>query len=56
MRIARTTTGKYVVEAVDKALDILETFNSAEGLTLNEISQQVGLNKSRTFRLLYTLA
>ncbi|MBZ5537521.1 MAG: IclR family transcriptional regulator [Acidobacteriia bacterium] len=56
MRIARTTTGKYVVEAVAKALDILEAFNSAEGLTLNEISQQVGLNKSRTFRLLYTLA
>ncbi|MGB7623884.1 MAG: IclR family transcriptional regulator [Terriglobia bacterium] len=56
MRIARTTTGKYVVEAVAKALDILETFNNAEGLTLNEISGRVGLNKSRTFRLLYTLA
>ena len=56
MKIARTTTGKYVVEAVDKALDILETFTGSEGLTLNEISQRVGLNKSRTFRLLYTMA
>src|SRR5512135_1219327 len=56
MKIARTTSGKYVVEAVAKALDILEVFSNSEGLTLNEISQRVGLNKSRTFRLLYTLA
>jgi DNA-binding IclR family transcriptional regulator len=56
MRVARTTTGKYIVEAVAKALDILESFNSSEGLSLNEISQRVGLNKSRTFRLLHTLA
>jgi DNA-binding IclR family transcriptional regulator len=55
MKNARTTTGKYVVDAVAKALDILGCFNGSEWLSLNEISQRVGLNKSRTFRLLCTL-
>jgi IclR family transcriptional regulator, KDG regulon repressor len=56
MKVARTTSGKYVVEAVIKALDVLEVFNGSEGLNLNQISQRVGLNRSRTFRLLHTLA
>jgi DNA-binding IclR family transcriptional regulator len=56
MKVARTTSGKYVVDAVAKALDLLKALSNAEGLTLNEISQRVGLNKSRTFRLLHTLA
>lgn len=56
MKLARTTTGKYVVEAVIKALDVLEVFETSETLSLNEISKRVGLNKSRTFRLLHTLA
>ena len=56
MKVPRTTSGKYVVEAVAKALEVLESFNGSEELTLNEISQRVGLNKSRTFRLLFTLA
>jgi IclR family KDG regulon transcriptional repressor len=55
MKTARSTTGKYVVDAVAKALDVLGCFNGSEGLSLNEISQRVGLNKSRTFRLLCTL-
>jgi DNA-binding IclR family transcriptional regulator len=55
MKNARTTTGKYVVDAVAKALDILGCFNGSESLSLNEISQRVALNKSRTFRLLCTL-
>jgi IclR family KDG regulon transcriptional repressor len=55
VKVARTTTGKYVVEAVAKALDIVEAFNNSEELPLNEISKRVGLNKSRTFRLLSTL-
>lgn len=55
MKKARTTTGKYVVEAVDKALAVLDCFNGPLGITLIEISQRVGLNKSRTFRLLHTL-
>ena len=56
MKIARTTSGKYVVDAVWKALDILDVFQDSEGLTLSALSRQVGLNKSRTFRLLRTLA
>ncbi len=56
MKLARTTTGKYVVEAVIKALDVLEVFETSETLSLNEISKRVSLNKSRTFRLLHTLA
>jgi DNA-binding IclR family transcriptional regulator len=56
MKVHRTTHGKYVVEAVAKAFEVLESFNGSEELTLNEISQRVGLNKSRTFRLLHTMA
>jgi DNA-binding IclR family transcriptional regulator len=56
MKLARTTTGKYYVEAVAKALDVLETFSGPEQLALNEICRRVGLSKSRTFRMLHTLA
>ena len=55
VKLARTTSGKYLVEAVAKALDILDAFANSEELTLNELSRRVGLNKSRTFRLLHTL-
>lgn len=55
MKVARTTPGKYVVEAVFKAIDVLEAFQGSEVLTLNQVSQRVGLNRSRTFRLLHTL-
>ncbi|PYT83636.1 MAG: hypothetical protein DMG40_02580 [Acidobacteria bacterium] len=54
VKLARTTSGKYVVEAVAKALDILDAFANEE-LTLSELSLRVRLNKSRTFRLLHTL-
>jgi DNA-binding IclR family transcriptional regulator len=56
MKVARTTSGKYVVDALVKALEVLEAFTDSSELALNEISRRVGLNKSRTFRLLYTLA
>src|SRR5512146_778566 len=56
MKVPRTTPGKYVVEAVFKAIDVLEAFQGSEVLTLNQVSQRVGLNRSRTFRLLHTLA
>ncbi len=56
MKLPRTTSGKYVVESVFKAIDVLEAFHGSEGLSLNQISQKVGLNRSRTFRLLHTLA
>ena len=55
VKLARTTSGKYVVEAVAKALDILDAFANCEELTLSELSLRVRLNKSRTFRLLHTL-
>lgn len=56
MKVARTTQGKYVVEAVAKAFEVLESFNGSEEVALGEISRRVGLNKSRTFRLLCTMA
>jgi hypothetical protein len=55
MRPRRAVPGKYVVEAVAKALDVLEAFDHTDDLSLLEISHRVGLNKSRTFRLLHTL-
>lgn len=56
MKVNRTTDGKYVVEAVDSALDLLEAFRDSEELSLAAICQRAKLNKSRTFRLLHTLA
>src|SRR5437879_12147939 len=56
MKLARLTEGKYLVESVARALDVLETFRDSEELSLSEISRRVGLNKSRSFRLLHTLA
>lgn len=56
MKAKRTTDGKYVVEAVDSALDLLEAFRDSEELSLAEICRRAGLGKSRTFRLLHTLA
>ncbi len=56
MKLPRTNGDKYVVESVECALDILEAFRDSEELTLNDFSQRVGFNKSRAFRLLYTLA
>jgi IclR family acetate operon transcriptional repressor len=56
MKLPRTTIGKYSIEAVAKALDVLETFTGTEELALHEICRRVGLTKSRTFRLLHTLA
>ncbi len=56
MKRPRTIDDKYVVEAVARALDLLEAFCDSEELALNEISRRVGLNKSRSFRLLHTLA
>jgi DNA-binding IclR family transcriptional regulator len=55
MKAEESPQNRYVVDAVAKAFDILEVFDTSEGLTLNEIRQQVGLNKSRIFRLLHTM-
>jgi len=55
MKLPKESDDKYVVEAVVKALDVLEAFQDSEELQLSEISRRVSLNKSRAFRLLYTL-
>lgn len=52
----RISNERYVVQAVDRALDVLEAFHGGEETSLNAISKRVGLNKSRTFRLLCTLS
>jgi IclR family transcriptional regulator, KDG regulon repressor len=52
----RTSSERYVVQAVDRAIDVLEAFDGSEETSLNVICKRVGLNKSRTFRLLCTLA
>jgi DNA-binding IclR family transcriptional regulator len=56
MKLARTTTGKYNVEAVTKALDLLDAFSGGEELTLQELCDRAAMNKTRAFRLLHTLA
>jgi IclR family transcriptional regulator, KDG regulon repressor len=56
MKEKRTSSERYVVQAVDRALDVLEAFHGSEETSLNVICKRVGLNKSRTFRLLCTLA
>src|SRR5262245_4188717 len=56
MKVPRISPDRYFVEAVGRALDILETFGKDEQLTLKAISDRVGLNRTRAFRLLHTLA
>lgn len=48
----------YYIDVVGKALDVLDVFLHfpKRQLTLQEISQQVQLNKNAVFRILYTLA
>ncbi|HTZ74173.1 MAG TPA: IclR family transcriptional regulator [Candidatus Aquilonibacter sp.] len=56
MNDKRASNERYVVQAVDRALDVLEAFHGGEETSLNAICKRVGLNKSRTFRLLCTLS
>jgi IclR family acetate operon transcriptional repressor len=48
---------RYSIEAVAKALDILQVFLNLkkDSLSFTEIATAVGLNKNAVFRLLYTL-
>jgi IclR family acetate operon transcriptional repressor len=55
-RAVMVANDRYTVEAVARALEVLESFRNSESLTLAEVSDRVGLNKSRVFRMLYTLA
>ncbi len=52
----RKEKSEYVVQSVDRALDILEAFNyNAEELGVTELSQKLNLHKNNVFRLLATL-
>ncbi len=52
----RKEKSEYVVQSVDRALDILEAFNyQEEELGVTELSQKLGLHKNNVFRLLATL-
>ncbi len=46
----------YIVDAVTCALDVLDAFQGAGELGLEDIRRATGLTKSRSFRLLHTLA
>ena len=52
----RKEKSEYIVQSVDRALDILEAFNyEQEELGVTELSQKLGLHKNNVFRLLATL-
>lgn len=51
-----SNAGRYVVEAVARACDILEAFTTdSEALRLCDISARTGLSKATAFRILFTL-
>lgn len=52
----RKEKSEYVVQSVDRALDILEAFNyNEEELGVTELSHKLNLHKNNVFRLLATL-
>lgn len=56
MEHQRKDKSVYVVQSVDRALDILEAFNySKEELGVTELSHKLNLHKNNVFRLLATL-
>jgi IclR family KDG regulon transcriptional repressor len=54
--MARREKDNYVIQAVDKALDLLEQFNGdRDELGVTELSNRLNLHKNNIFRLLATL-
>jgi IclR family KDG regulon transcriptional repressor len=52
----RTPTGRYFIEAVGKAIEVLWAFRGrSEGLTIDEATAQTHIAKSSVYRLLCTL-
>ncbi len=45
----------YLIEAVVKALDVLDLFQTREEVRLVDVTRELGLVKSTAFRILYTL-
>lgn len=56
MEYRKKDKSEYVVQAVDRALDVLEAFNyQNEELGVTELSHRLDLHKNKVFRLLATL-
>ena len=56
MKPTPTNAGRYIIEAVSRACDILEAFSSGgEALRLCDITARTGLSKATAFRILFTL-
>ncbi len=52
----RKAKSEYIVQTVDRALDILESFNyQQEELGVTELARKLGLHKNKVFRLLASL-
>jgi len=51
-----TSSIDYTIQALHRALEVLEAFISTDrsALSVTDISERLGLNKSRVFRILYT--
>ena len=50
------TDSRYIVPALSRGLVLLEAFSAERPtLTLSELSKAVGLSRSSTYRLVYTL-
>jgi ribose transport system substrate-binding protein len=56
LKPASSEPGRYIVEAVARACDILEAFSAdGEALRLCDIAARTGLSKATAFRILFTL-
>lgn len=57
LKISKAKTSKYNIAVLESTLRILECFleNGHEGRALSDLSKQLGLTKSRAFRILSTL-
>lgn len=49
------TRDRYLIEAVDRALTLLELLGDNPGLGVTEIAERMGVSKALAFRLLHTL-
>src|SRR6185369_131199 len=52
---AGQTRDRYLIEAVDRALTLMELLGDNPGLGVTEIAERMGVSKALVFRLLHTL-
>ena len=50
-----TNHAQYILQSVDKALDVLNLFEYSDSLSLTEVALELGCGKTIAFRLLFTL-